>query len=217
MLAFKEEISIAAGKIKLNAELVIPEEAKGIIIFSDGRADSRRLPLNRFAAARLQEEKFATLLFDLPEEEEISLKGAPADIEQQSLRLEKVSLWVTQQNETHRLPIGYFGAGTGTAASIKAAAHLGDKIKAIVLQGGRPDLSIEQAPYIKAATLLLVGGEDYYATQQCQKVYQQIEAPKGLEIIPGAGPLFEEEGAPEQLAKLAVQWYQEQMNEGELL
>ena len=209
MLAFKEEISIPAGEIRLNAELVIPEEARGIIIFADGKPNSRQLPLNRFAATRLQEEKYATLLFDLPDTGEVSLKGVPADIEQQSYRLQKVSLWVTQQNETHRLPIGYLTAGTGTAASLKVAAQLGDKIKTIVLQGGRPDLSIEEAPKVKAATLFIVGGEDYYVVQQNEKVYQVMKAPKGLEIIPGAGPLFEEEGAREQLTKEACKWFNE--------
>lgn len=209
MFAFKEEVSIPAGEIRLNAELIIPEEAKGIIIFSDGKASSRQDPLNKFAAARLQEQRFATLLFDLPDEEETGLKGVPADIEQQSWRLGKVSHWVTQQNETHLLPIGYLSAGTGTAASIKTAAQLGDKIKAIVLQGGRPDLSIEVAHQVKAATLFVVGGEDYYVIQQNQKVYQEMKAPKGMEIIPGAGPLFEEKGAMEHLSKVAVQWLNE--------
>ncbi|WP_017731106.1 alpha/beta hydrolase family protein [Nafulsella turpanensis] len=211
MLAFREEISIPAGDIRLEAELVIPEDAKGIVIFSDGRPDSRQVPLNRFIATNLQGEKFATLLFDLPATEEVSLKSIPADIDKQSERLVKASQWVTQQNETHRLPIGYFGAGTGTAASIKAAAHLGDKIKALVIQGGRPDLSAEDAPSLKAATLLVVGGDDYYVLQQSEKVYQQIKATKGLEIIPGAGPLFEEESAPEQLSTLALQWFNEQL------
>jgi putative phosphoribosyl transferase len=207
MLAIKEEITIPAGGVSLEGELIIPEGAQGIVIFSHGSGSSRHSPRNRFVAGRLHQKKVATLLFDLLTEEEDEFKQNRFDIELLTKRLEKATHWVSQQNETHRLPIGYFGASTGAASALKAAARRGDKIKAVVARGGRPDLAVDEIAAVTAATLFIVGGEDYYVIQQNEQAYAQLQVAKSLEIISGASHLFEESGTLEQAADFAASWY----------
>lgn len=211
MLTVKEEISIPAGGVKLDGELIIPEGAQGIVIFSHGSGSSRHSPRNRFVAGRLHQERMATLLFDLLTEEEDEFRQNRFDIELLTTRLQKVTHWISQQNETHRLPMGYFGASTGAASALKAAARWGDKIKAVVSRGGRPDLAIDEMANLSAATLLIVGGEDDKVIELNEEAYGYIRSPKSLEIIPGAGHLFEEPGTLEQAADLAANWYREKL------
>lgn len=207
----KEEISIPAGEVKLDGELIIPEGAQGVIIFSHGSGSSRHSPRNRYVAGRLHQEKMATLLFDLLTEEEDEFRKNRFDIELLTTRLQKVTHWISQQNETHRLPIGYFGASTGAASALKSAARWGEKIKAVVSRGGRPDLAMDELATLSAATLLIVGGEDQHVIELNQQAYGHISDPKSLEIVPGAGHLFEEEGALEQAAELAAGWYRQHL------
>lgn len=212
MVTVKEEISIPAGGVKLDGELIIPEGAQGLVIFSHGSGSSRHSPRNRFVAERLHQEKMATLLFDLLTEDEDEFRKNRFDIELLTTRLQKVTHWISQQNETHRLPIGYFGASTGAASALKSAARWGDKIKAVVSRGGRPDLAIDEMANLSAATLLIVGGEDHHVIELNEQAYGHIMAPKSLEIIPGAGHLFEEEGTLEQAADLAASWYRQKLS-----
>ena len=207
MLAIKEEISIPAGGVRLDGELIIPEDPQGLVIFSHGSGSSRHSPRNAFVAGKLHEQKMATLLFDLLTEEEDQTRENRFDIELLTQRLEKVTFWASQQNETHQLPIGYFGASTGAASALKAAARKGDKIKAVVSRGGRPDLASDELPMVTAACLLIVGGEDFHVIQQNEMAFNLLSSNKQLEIIPGAGHLFEEEGSLEQVADLAAGWY----------
>lgn len=212
MVTVKEEISIPAGGVKLDGELIIPEGAQGLVIFSHGSGSSRHSPRNRFVAERLHQEKMATLLFDLLTEDEDEFRKNRFDIELLTTRLQKVTHWISQQNETHLLPIGYFGASTGAASALKSAARWGDKIKAVVSRGGRPDLAIDEMANLSAATLLIVGGEDHHVIELNEQAYGHIQAPKSLEIIPGAGHLFEEEGTLEQAADLAASWYRQKLS-----
>lgn len=212
MFAFKEDLSIPVAKgVHLDGVLMIPENPKGLVIFSHGSGSSRLSPRNAFVAQKLQEQQMATLLFDLLTEEEDEFRAKRFEIDLLTERLEKATQWISQQNETHQLPIGYFGASTGAASALKAAAKLGEKIKAVVSRGGRPDLAIDEIPRVSAATLFIVGGEDSYVIQQNEAAFHLLNANKSLEIIGGATHLFEEEGALEQVAELAAEWFNENL------
>lgn len=207
----KEQISIPVGKVHLDGELIFPEDAKGLVIFSHGSGSSRHSPRNAFVAGRLHEKKMATLLFDLLTEEEDQDRAMRFDIELLTQRLEKVALWVSQQNETYQLPIAFFGASTGAASALKAAARKGERIKAVVSRGGRPDLASDELPQVSAASLLIVGSEDHQVIQLNEMAFKLLKCQKQLEIIPGAGHLFEEAGTLEQVADLAANWYSEHL------
>lgn len=212
MLAFKEDISIPAGKgIHLDGELIIPEDAMGLVIFSHGSGSSRHSSRNKYVAGKLQEAKMATLLFDLLTEEEDQDRANRFDIELLTGRLIKAAQYVGQLNETHLLPIAYFGASTGAASALKAAARQGDKIKAVISRGGRPDMAIDEISQVTAPTLLIVGGEDYQVIQYNEQAYNELRSKRKLEIIPGAGHLFEEPGTLEEVARLAADWYKQHL------
>ena len=212
MLAFKEELSIPVAKgVHLDGELIIPEKAQGLVIFSHGSGSSRFSPRNNYVASQLHLQNMATLLFDLLTEKEDEFAAKRFDIDLLTERLEKVTYWISQQNETHSLPIGYFGASTGAASALRAAAHLGDKIKTVVSRGGRPDLAIDEIGSVKASVLLIVGGDDYYVIQQNEKAFQLLKSTKQLEIIQRAGHLFEEPGTLEEVAELAANWYKDHL------
>lgn len=208
MLAFKEQITIPVAKgVHLDGELIIPEKAQGLVIFSHGSGSSRFSPRNTYVASQLHLQNMATLLFDLLTEEEDEFRAKRFDIDLLTERLDKATNWISQQNEVHGLPLGYFGASTGAASALKAAARQGERIKAVVSRGGRPDLAVDEIPAVSAAALFIVGGEDHYVIQQNEMAFHLINTNKQLEIIPGAGHLFEESGSLEQVAELAGEWY----------
>lgn len=207
----KEQISIPVGAVHLDGELIIPEDAQGLVIFSHGSGSSRHSPRNAFVAGKLHEQKLATLLFDLLTEEEDKDRANRFDIEMLTQRLEKVALWVSQQNETYKLPTGFFGASTGAASALKAAARKGDRIKAVVSRGGRPDLASDELPEVSAACLFIVGGEDHHVIQYNEMAFKLLRSQKQLEIVPGAGHLFEEPGTLEQVADMAASWYKQHL------
>lgn len=209
MLAFKTDISIPiANGIHLDGELIIPEDAQGLVVFSHGSGSSRHSSRNKFVAGKLQEVKMATLLFDLLTEEEDLDRQNRFDIELLTRRLIKASQYVGQLNETHLLPLGYFGASTGAASALKAAARQEDKIKAVISRGGRPDMAIDEISQVTAPTLLIVGGEDHQVIKYNEQAYSQLRTERQLKIVPGAGHLFEEPGTLEEVARLAADWYQ---------
>lgn len=213
MFAFKEDLSIPVAKgVHLDGVLIIPEDPKGLVIFSHGSGSSRFSPRNSYVAQKLQEQHMATLLFDLLTEEEDEFRTKRFEIELLTERLEKATRWISQQNETQQLPIGFFGASTGAASALKAAARMGDKIKALVSRGGRPDLAIDEIPEVTAASLFIVGGDDHYVIQQNQKAFKLLNSIKQLEIVSGAGHLFEEPGALEKVADLAADWFNENLS-----
>ncbi|MBE7385663.1 MAG: dienelactone hydrolase family protein [Leptolyngbya sp. SIO1E4] len=204
-------ISITAGSVQLTGNLVIPTNAQGIVLFAHGSGSSRRSPRNRYVAEVLQEACLATFLFDLltVEEEQIDqlTRRLRFDIGLLTDRLIRATDWIRQNPTTRQLKIGYFGASTGSAAALMAAAECPDAVSAIVSRGGRPDLAGSTLTRIKVPTLLIVGGDDTPVVALNQKAYQYIPAEKHLKIIPGATHLFEEPGTLEQVAQLASQWF----------
>ena len=208
----RREVSIAADGVDLAGTLVTPWNSKGIILFVHGSGSSRKSPRNRHVAEVLQDRGLATLLFDLltPEEESIDLRSAELrfDIGLLSRRLLRVTQWVTQSAPTRDLKIGYFGASTGAAAALIAAAQLGNLIGAIVSRGGRPDLAADALGNVSTPTLLLVGGRDEVVLELNRQALAQLASKtKELRIIPGATHLFEEPGALDQVAQAAADWF----------
>lgn len=201
--------SIPINSIQLKGHLALPDKVKGIVLFSHGSGSGRLSPRNNFVAKVLQERGFGTLLLDLltPEEDEIYENRFNISLLRDRLRI--ATKWIAKNAETKQLPIGYFGASTGAAAAIMAAAKLGSTIKAVVSRGGRPDLAGDTLQKITAPTLLIVGGNDGNVVDLNREAYSQLNTIKNLEIIPGATHLFEEPGALEHVATLAADWFEE--------
>lgn len=204
-------VSITAGSVQLTGNLVIPTNAQGIVLFAHGSGSSRLSPRNRYVAEVLQSAGLATLLFDLLTANEDVIdqrtRHLRFDMGLLTARLIGVTDWVLQNPTTHALKIGYFGASTGSAAALMAAASRPDAVKAIVSRGGRPDLAGFALTRIKAPTLLIVGGNDAPVIVLNQEAYRDIAAEKRLEVVPGATHLFAEPGALEQVAQVASQWF----------
>jgi len=205
------EVSITFEGLSLPGFLVIPEQAKGLVVFAHGSGSSRFSQRNRFVAEILNEAEVATLLFDLltPEEEDIDQRTREFrfDIDLLTSRLIGVIDWVSRNAVTAGFPIGLFGASTGAAAALGAAALRAGKVAAVVSRGGRPDLALRHLAKVKAPTLLIVGGEDAVVIELNQQAAGQLLAEHRLEIVPGATHLFEEAGKLEQAAKLARDWF----------
>lgn len=196
----------------LEGDLQIPKDAQGIVIFAHGSGSSRYSPRNRFVAGCLQKGGIATLLVDLLTSEEGKVDDVTAalrfDIDLLTDRLCQVTKWLKTTASAQSLPIGFFGASTGAAAALCAAAELKRDISAVVSRGGRPDLSGSSLLEVTAATLLIVGGKDMPVIEMNQKAYAQLKCEKKMMIIPGATHLFEEPGTLEEVARLALDWFQ---------
>ncbi|RJQ56578.1 MAG: alpha/beta hydrolase [Actinobacteria bacterium] len=206
------EVVVQADSVELNGDLGMPgQPAQGIVLFAHGSGSSRLSPRNRRVGEILRDSGLATLLFDLltVEEEAVDIQTAELrfDIPFLAARLAGATRWVAQEAETSALPVGYFGASTGAAAALVAATTIGESVKAIVSRGGRPDLAKEALPLVKAATLLIVGGNDYPVIGLNREALEQLTAEKQLAIVPGATHLFEEPGALEHVARLASDWF----------
>ncbi|MBI2831099.1 MAG: dienelactone hydrolase family protein [Chloroflexi bacterium] len=204
-------IQITAGNALLRGDLAIPPGATGIVLFAHGSGSSRLSPRNRHVARVLRDAGLATLLFDLltlaEEEEDEQTRELRFDIPLLSSRLVSTTGWVKQNLETRDLDIGYFGASTGAAAALVAAAERPDVVGAVVSRGGRPDLAASALPRVKAPTLLIVGGLDFQVIALNKEALFRLSAEKELAIVPGATHLFEEYGALEQVARLAANWF----------
>ncbi|MGA2601293.1 MAG: dienelactone hydrolase family protein [Bryobacteraceae bacterium] len=191
--------------------LTIPDGARGIVLFAHGSGSSRHSPRNRFVASELQRDGLATLLIDLltPDEEETDWRTRRFrfDIGLLAGRLVTVTDWLGQEPDTRNLKIGYCGASTGAAAALVAAAERHDCVGALVSRGGRPDLAAAALPYVKAPTLLIVGGEDGPVIGMNQEALALLSVEKKLVVVPGASHLFEEPGALEKVAHLASDWF----------
>lgn len=206
-----EEIRIRAGYVVLEGILNIPENAQGIVLFAHGSGSSRHSPRNRFVAGELQSRRLATLLFDMltPEEEMVDRKTAELrfDIPRLAKRLIEVTRWIAQNPQSRNLTIGYFGASTGAAAALIAAARLPGIVAAVVSRGGRPDLAGEDLSSVRAATLLIVGERDEAVIQRNHQALDQLGCEnKRMILVPGATHLFEEPGALEQVSTAAAEW-----------
>jgi putative phosphoribosyl transferase len=208
----RHEISIDAGNVRLEGTLSLPKDPKGIVLFAHGSGSSRHSPRNRYVAEVLQSHGIATLLFDLLTRDEESIDQRTAelrfDIGLLAKRLAAVTEWVTQHSLARTLPIGYFGASTGAAAAIVAAAQLPDLVAAVVSRGGRPDLAAEALDKVRAPVLLIVGGNDEVVITLNRQALARLKCQdKQLVIVPGATHLFEEPGTLEQVARLAAEWF----------
>jgi putative phosphoribosyl transferase len=203
---YQKEVTIRAGKATLSGELIIPEEARAIIIFSHGSGSSRRSLRNLKVAQYLQTIGFGTLLLDLLTPLEDEQYSNRFDIELLTCRLSEATRWMGTLNETQNCSIGYFGASTGAASALKAAADL-PQVNAIVSRGGRPDLAMDALGKVKAPTLLIVGSLDYEVLELNRLAFQQLHCKKQLEIILGASHLFEEFGTLDKVAQLAGRWF----------
>jgi len=202
-----KQVRISIGGVSLNGDLNVPAAASGLVIFAHGSGSSRSSPRNRSVAEELQKAGLATLLFDLLTVEEDETYENRFDIGVLTQRQVQVVDWASKQPELKDMPIGLFGASTGAAAALRAAAELESGIKAVVSRGGRPDLAGDALPGVQAPTLLIVGGDDDVVIGLNQQAYDQLSCVKKLEIVSGATHLFEEPGTLEKVSQLAVDWF----------
>jgi putative phosphoribosyl transferase len=204
-------VRISTGAIALEGNLIIPQSASGVVVFAHGSGSSRFSVRNRAVAQSLREAGIGTLLMDLltQQEELVDTRTAHLrfDIELLADRLVAATQWLARQPHTERLKVGLFGASTGGAAALVAAARVPDRIAAVVSRGGRPDLAGPALGHVQAPTLLIVGGDDQLVIGMNRQAAEQMNAPHTIEIVPGAGHLFEEPGALEEVARLASDWF----------
>lgn len=201
-------VSIPAGHASLEGELILPGNAAAVVLFAHGSGSSRLSPRNTYVASVLQQAGIGTLLFDLLTREEDSDYATRFDIPLLTRRLLAASDWIKQDPRMQSLKLGYFGASTGAAAALQAAAIKGNAVAAVVSRGGRPDLAGAVAlSQVTAATLLIVGGFDDVVIELNREAYALLECEKELTIIPGATHLFEEPGTLEQAAHAAAGWF----------
>lgn len=205
-------VGIPADTATLQGDLVVPDEATGIVLFAHGSGSSRHSTRNQHVAEILQEAGLATLLLDLltPEEEAADLytRQYRFDIPLLARRLVGATDWIAQDPRTAALRLGYFGASTGAAAALIAAMERPDTVKTVVSRGGRPDLAGEALRHVLVPTLLLVGGHDTPVIALNQQAYELLPDGKEMMIIPRATHLFEEPGALDEVARLAREWFE---------
>ncbi|MHB9086849.1 MAG: dienelactone hydrolase family protein, partial [Thiobacillus sp.] len=199
---------IPAGTATIEGMLEIPDHAAGLVLFAHGSGSSRHSPRNNYVAGVLRQAGVGTLLMDLLTPQEDRDYARRFDIALLTQRLLDAARWVVSQDATRELPLGFFGASTGAAAALEAAAMLGADARAVVSRGGRPDLASPHAlASVTAPTLLLVGGFDDVVIDLNQLAYDQLRCAKELVIVPGATHLFEEPGTLEEVARQAAAWF----------
>jgi putative phosphoribosyl transferase len=208
-------VSVSVDDVALEGNLMVPANARGVVLFAHGSGSGRHSPRNRYVARHLQEGGFATLLIDLLTEEEETVDAVTRhlrfDIPLLAERLTKAIDWLARDDSTGHLPVGLFGASTGAAAALMAAVARPREVGAIVSRGGRPDLAGSALPMVEAPTLLIVGGHDKQVIQLNEQAMAELRTKKRLKIVPGATHLFEEPGTLEQVAALARNWFAEHL------
>ncbi|MEX2556157.1 MAG: phosphoribosyltransferase family protein [Actinomycetota bacterium] len=202
-----DPVEIDLSEVRLAGDLTLPADPVGVIVFAHGSGSSRLSPRNRFVARALNEGRLATLLFDLLTTAEEIDRANVFDIELLAGRLVEATRWLQTRRDVRGLPIGYFGASTGAAAALWAAANLGAAIAAVVSRGGRPDLARETLHQVRAPTLLIVGGRDEAVLALNRQAQAALQCANALEVVPGATHLFEEPGALDRVAQLARNWF----------
>jgi len=212
-------LRIAAGPVTLEGNLIVPQQAGGIVLFAHGSGSSRHSPRNRHVAKLLNEARLAALLIDLLTTEEEAVDSFTGnlrfDIGLLAERLVAVTNWLTQEPQTRNLRIGYFGASTGAAAALVAAAERPEVVGAVVSRGGRPDLAGAALARVRAPTLLIVGGNDFQVIELNRLALAQLRSEKQLVIVPGATHLFEEPGTLDEVARLAREWFERHLLAGD--
>ncbi|WP_235966838.1 phosphoribosyltransferase [Herbidospora solisilvae] len=208
------DVMVDVGPLRLPGRLVVPENAVGVVAFVHGSGSSRHSPRNRYVASVLNQAGLATFLFDLLTVDEEHDRLNVFDIEVLAGRLGRVTTWLADEPRVAGLPIGYFGASTGAAAALRAAAEPGNQVAAVVSRGGRPDLAGPCLPAVRAATLLIVGGRDESVLDLNRWARQRLRCENRLEIVPDATHLFVEPGALEIVAGLARDWFTDRLPAG---
>nr|WP_244531496.1 dienelactone hydrolase family protein [Halogranum amylolyticum] len=206
-------VDIELDDVTLEGALVVPDDATGIVVFSHGSGSSRHSPRNNFVAEVARRHGLATLLFDLLTEAEDETYETRFDIDLLTRRLVDVTAWVAEGDETADLRIGYFGSSTGAASALRAAAELGDQIGAVVSRGGRVDLASDALADVTAPTLFVVGEADTDVLALNEAAFSKLTCTKELEVIPGAGHLFEEPGTLDAVAEHAAAWFAQHLAE----
>ncbi|MDH3264679.1 MAG: dienelactone hydrolase family protein [Paracoccaceae bacterium] len=202
------QVKIPAGDVGvLEGILAVPAHARGVVIFAHGSGSSRLSPRNRFVAGALGAEGLATLLFDLLKDDEAADRANVFDIPLLAARVEAAIDWAGGRPDIAALPLGLFGASTGAAAALVAAAHRPAEVQAVVSRGGRPDLAGTALGAVRAATLLLVGGEDRGVIELNEAAYAELRCTARIRLIPGATHLFEEPGTLEEVVRHAAAWF----------
>lgn len=203
----QEEVHISINEHSIPADINLPEQAQSLVIFAHGSGSSRKSPRNGFVAEMLNRRNIATILADLLTIPEDEVYENRFNIALLSRRLVRITEWALLQNDLQHLPVGYFGASTGAAAALQAAALLDDNIRAVVSRGGRPDLAGYALKKVKASTLLIIGSLDTQVIDLNQKAYNELPGEKKIEIVKGASHLFEEPGTLHKVADLAADWF----------
>jgi len=213
------EVRIPTGDAWLFGDLATPPGFQGVVLFAHGSGSSRHSSRNRQVANFLQQAGLATLLFDLltasEERVDVVTREYRFDIPLLSRRMADATRWITSQAELANARVGYFGASTGSAAALIAAANLPDLISAVVSRGGRPDLAGPALDWVKAPTLLIVGGADHGVIELNQQAFAQLRCDKELLVVPGATHLFEERGALERVCDAAASWFTKRLIKSE--
>ena len=202
-----EDVEVSAGAVRLAGQLAVPDQASGIVVFAHGSGSSRHSHRNRYVAAVLNQAALGTLLFDLLTPDEEAYRANVFDIGLLARRLTGVTRWLRAQPATAGLPVGYFGASTGAAAALWAAAEPGSGIAAVVSRGGRPDLASPRLGSVRAPTLLIVGGHDDVVLGLNRQAQAGLRCENDLAVVPGATHLFEEPGTLAAAAELARDWF----------
>ena len=213
MVALQRE-PVRLGTKALPGELILPGDALGLVLFVHGSGSSRHSPRNQFVAGVLNDHHLATLLFDLLTEAEADNVDRVFDIDLLATRVAEALAWVAQRPDLARLPIGLFGASTGAAAALWAAARLPGRVAAVVSRGGRPDLAWRQLAKVNVPTLLIVGSKDRGVLDLNRSAIALLSCKKRLEVVPGATHLFEEPGALDSVAQLAGDWFEQHLAHG---
>ena len=201
-------VQIPAAGVILDGDLITPADAAGVVVFAHGSGSSRHSPRNRMVAARMQEAGYATLLMDLltAGEDEIDSRTRQLrfDIPRLASRLTGAIRWLSDRPDTAEMPVALFGASTGAAAALIAAAEVPDHVQLVISRGGRPDLAGDALPRVQAPTLLIVGGRDLEVLDLNKAAAAQLRGPVEIAVVPGATHLFEERGALDRVVELAV-------------
>jgi len=210
-----ELVHVSTDGATVEANLSIPDDAEGIVLFAHGTGSSRHSPRNNFVAEELRQGGLATLLIDLmtPEEKEIDRRTRQIrfDIDRLARRVIGATDWLLGQPETQDLNLGYFGSSTGAAGALIAATKRPQAAKAVVSRGGRVDMAEAVLDQVRAPTLFIVGGNDYRVLELNRQALEKLESEKELEIVAGAGHLFEQPGALDEVARLAREWFQKHL------
>jgi len=211
MIHSKADMKIPVGEVVVEGTLTLPPGAKSVVLFVHGSGSGRFSPRNQYVAKEFNKASIGTLLFDLltqeEEEQDVVTAEYRFDIPLLAERLIGATEWLRNDSKTQRLPYGYFGASTGAAAALIAAAKLPKDVATVVSRGGRPDIAGDYLPKVAAPTLLLVGGLDVEVIELNKEAMAKMKAEKKLVIIPGATHLFEEPGTLEEVAKISTEWF----------